>query len=326
MVPGRCPIARRAALAVAASLTVPRLARTQTNFPSRPITIVAPSPPGGTSDLNLRVLAEGMSRRLTQPVVVENRPGGGQAIAPMTVMRARPDGHVIGQLNTAAVRHALLTDLPMRVPEDFTPLVMLGAFNVGVVVRADRFPGGWVDFVAEARRRPGELSFGSTGTNAAPHIGMVQLAQREGIVLNHIPYRGDPDGLTALLGGHIDAMAGSTGVGAGVDSGQARWLHVWSAQRLARWPDAPTLKELGYPDIILGLTLGIVGPAGLDPAVAGKLEEVLLNSAREPQFRAALARYDMAYDLQGSMAYAAHLRDVVVAERQLIERLHLRAS
>jgi tripartite-type tricarboxylate transporter receptor subunit TctC len=241
-------------------------------------------------------------------------------------MRARPDGHVIGQLHTAAVRHALLTRLPMQVPEDFTPLVLLSAFNVGVVVRADRFRGGWAEFVEAARRRPGELSFGSTGTNAGPHLGMLQLALREGITLNHIPFRGDADGLQALLGGHIDAMAGSTGLGAGVDGGQARWLHVWSAQRLPRWPDAPTLKELGYSDIILGLSLGIVGPAGLDPDVARRLEEVLMDSARDPQYRAALARYDMALDLQGSEAYAAHLRAVVIAERQLIERLNLRAE
>ena len=323
MVAGRCAAARRGVLA-AAGLAVPWLARAQAGFPSRPITIIAPAPPGGASDSTLRALAESASRRLPQPVLVENRPGGSQTIGPMAVMRARPDGSVIGQLHTAAVRHALLTRMPVQVPEDFTPLVLLSAFNVGVVVRADRFRGGWADFVAEARRRPGELSFGSTGTNAGPHVGMVQLGLRERITLNHVPYRGDADVLQALLGGHIDAMAGSTGLGASVDGGLARWLHVWSAQRLPRWPDAPTLEELGYAGIVLGLSLGMVAPAGLAPDVARKLEEVLLASTRDPQYRAALARYEMALDLQGSEAYTSHLRAVVAAERQLIERLNLR--
>ncbi|WP_424138293.1 Bug family tripartite tricarboxylate transporter substrate binding protein [Roseomonas chloroacetimidivorans] len=318
---------RRGFLAASgAALAMPRIARSQGSFPDRPITLIVPAPPGGSSDVTARVLAAVASRRLPHPVVVENRPGASQTLGPLAVARARPDGYVLSQLHASSIRQILLAKLPLDIPTDFTPILQVTAFNTGLIARTGRFPGGWKDFVAEARRRPGEVSYGSTGTNAGPHIGMVLLAERERIELNHIPFRGDADGVSALLGGHVDAMAGSTGIGTAVDAGQATWLNLWSPGRLPRWPDTPTLNELGYIGVVVDLALGIVGPAGLPPDVAARLEEVLGEAARDPEHQAILARYDMTLNLRDRRAYVEFLRETVGTERALIERLHLRAA
>jgi len=178
-------------------------------------------------------------------VIVENRPGAASILGAAQMARARPDGYTLAQLPAAAVRVKLLQRLAYDTVRDFTPIANITCYPYGLVCRKDRFPGGWAQLVAEARRRPGALAVGNTGANNTPHVGMLDLAQREGIELNHVAFRGDADGNQALLGGHIDTMADASSLGGFVDGGQARWLHVWSVRRLRYWPDAPMLIDLG---------------------------------------------------------------------------------
>ncbi|WP_043360516.1 tripartite tricarboxylate transporter substrate binding protein [Belnapia sp. F-4-1] len=306
-------------------LATPVLARAQPAFPNRPVSLIIPFPPGGTTDVVLRALAEGASRHLPQPIVIDNKPGAANTLGAAAVARARPDGYLLTQLPASAIRVQLLQKLPYDTLRDFTPILSVTGYSYVVVAKAGRFPNGWADFIAEARRRPGQLAFGSTGANGSPHVTMAELAAKEGVEVIHAPFRGDADGSQALLGGHIDVMAGGSGLGALADGGQATILNVWTAERLTRWPTAPTLKELGY-DMAVTTPFGIVAPAGLDPAVTRILHDAFAAAQKSEEFRAILARYDMPDEYRDSAGYAVSLRETVAREEALIRRLNLTAG
>lgn len=317
---------RRTLLLAASALAAPRLAAAQAAFPTRPVSLIVPFPPGGTTDVVMRALAEATGTRLGQNVVVENRPGAANTLGAQAVARARPDGYLLTQLPASAVRVQLLQRMSYDTLRDFTPILHVTGYTFGLAVRADRFPGGWAEFLAEARRRPGALTVGNTGANGTPHVAMAELAQRERVEFTHVTFRGDADGSQALLGGHVDAMAGGSGLGALVDGGQLRWLHVWTRDRLRRWPGAPTLVELGYPEMVVTSPFGIVGPARMDPAVTRTLHDAFAAGVRDPGFLAALERYDMAPEYLDSEAYGAFLRQLVAREQDTIRRLNLTAG
>lgn len=319
-------LSRRALLISAGLLATPRIAGAQAGFPTRPVTLIVPFPPGGTTDVVMRALAEATATRLGQNVVVDNRPGAANTLGAQAVSRARPDGYLVTQLPASAVRVQLLQRMAYDTLRDFTPIVHVTGYTFGAAVRADRFPGGWPEFLAEAKRRPGALTVGNTGANGTPHVAMAELAQREGTEFTHVSFRGDADGTQALLGGHIDAMAGGSGIGALVDGGQLRWLNVWTRERLRRWPDAPTLVELGYPDMVVTSPFGIVGPARMDPAAVRVLHDAFAAGIRDAGFLAALERYDMTPEYLDSEAYGAFLRALVQRETDTIRRLNLTAG
>ncbi len=306
-------------------LATPMLAKAQPAFPARPVSLIVPFPPGGTTDVVLRALAEGASRHLPQQVIVDNKPGAANTLGASAVARARPDGYLLTQLPASAIRVQLLQRLAYDTLRDFTPILSVTGYTFMAIAKAGRFPNGWADFVAEARRRPGQLAFGSTGANGTPHVTMAELAAKEGIEVIHAPFRGDADGSQALLGGHIDVMAGGSGLGALADGNQATILNVWTAERLARWPTAPTLKELGY-GMVVTTPFGIVAPAGLDPAVTRILHDAFAAAQKSAEFRALLTRYDMPDEYMDSATYAADLHKTVAREEALIRRLNLTAG
>lgn len=318
---------RRALLGslLAAPMLAPTLARAQPAFPTRPVSLIVPFPPGGTTDVVMRALAEGASRRLPQQIIIDNKPGAANTLGAAAVARARPDGYLLTQLPASAIRVQLLQKLPYDALRDFTPIVSVTGYTFMVIAKAGRFPNGWADFIAEARRRPGQLAFGSTGANGTPHVTIAELAAKEGIELIHAPFRGDADGSQALLGGHIDIMAGGSGLGALADGNQATILNVWNAERLPRWPSAPTLRELGY-DMVVTTPFGIVAPAGLDPAVTRTLHDAFAAAQKAEEFRTLLARYDMPDEYRDSAGYAADIRTTVAREEALIRRLNLTAG
>lgn len=323
-----CSIGRRSLLlgaALAAPSLAPSVSRAQTGFPNRPITMIVPFPPGGTTDITLRSLAEGAARHIGVQVVVDNKPGAANTLGAAMVARARPDGYLLTQLPASAIRVQLLQKLAYDTLRDFTPVLCVTGYSYVTIAKAGRFPNGWADFVAEAKRRPGELSYGSTGVNGTPHVTMAELATKEGINVIHVPFRGDADGSQALLGGHIDVMAGGSGLGTLVDGNAAQFMHVWNGTRLNRWPQAPTLNELGY-DMVVTTPFGLVAPAGLDPAVTRALHDAFAASARSEEFRIMLARYDMPDEYRDSAGYAALLRETVTREEALIRRLKLTAG
>ncbi|WP_176559699.1 Bug family tripartite tricarboxylate transporter substrate binding protein [Teichococcus rhizosphaerae] len=319
---------RRALLAAAAGLPAlaPASAHAQdAAFPTRPISLIVPFPPGGTTDISVRALAEAASRHLPHPIIIENKPGAANTLGAAQVARAKPDGYTLTQFPASAIRVQMLQNLPYDTLRDFTPILCVTGYPFVVAAKRGRFTGGWKGFIEAARQAPGKLSYGSTGANGTPHVHMAELLQREGVEATHIPFRGDADGTQALLGGHIDVMAGSTSLGGVVDGGQAEFLVAWTPERLRRWPNVPTLRDLGY-DKVVTTPFGIMAPASLPPAIQRRLHDAMAAALRDPSYLAMQERYDMLPEYRDSAAYAALLRDMVREEAALIERLGLKGS
>ncbi|MBV7483825.1 tripartite tricarboxylate transporter substrate binding protein [Bordetella sp. BOR01] len=284
------PSRRRFLAACGVSLaSLPYRAHAADGFPRRPVTLLVPFPAGGTADVTYRVLATATEPYLGQPVVIENRPGASATLGVMAMLNTPPDGYRLTIVHSAVLRMQLMQKTPYDARKDITPIIAISAFNVGLMVRKDSPFRTFKDFVEAARKNPGGVSYGSNGAATAQHLALVQVAEQEGVQFNHIPYKGDAEATNALLGGHIDAHAGGTGMGELVDGGKARWLALFSDERLARWPDVPTLYDLGY-QIPASSPNGIVGPAGMDPSVVRTLHDAFKQALFSPSHRQALER------------------------------------
>jgi len=304
-----------------AALARPALVRAQ-GFPARPVTLIVPFSAGGTTDVAMRALAERASSYLGQSIVIENRTGAGASLGAAAVARARPDGYLLTQMMAPVVRLQILQQMPYEVPRDFSAIINLNGYAFGIVVGAASPWRSWADLVADARRRPGAINVGHTGTFGTLHLGMEELARRENIQFTQVAFRGEAESLPALLGGHIDVAAVATaGGGAMVEEGRARWLNVWTAQRLRRFPEVPTLVELGYEGMVVTSPYGLVGPAGMDSAVMRRLHDAFKRAMFDPGYVAMLARFDMENDYKGSEDYAVALQQMVAREREMLQRL-----
>lgn len=315
-------IARRVVLAGAVALPAFIRPARAAGAPPGPVTLVVPYAAGGRIDEVMKLLAQEAARRLGQPITIDNKPGrrGVRAIAGL--VGAPPDGRLIAQLPAAAIRAALLENLPFDAARDTTPVIGLAGSAFGCIAKAGRFAGGWPGFLAEAREKPGALSYGSPGLNSNGHLTMARLLLRERVQAVHVPFRGATHGVNALLGGDIDLMAGPAVIGEAVTAGDAVWMHVWSAQRLARWPDAPTLRELGYR-LVVTAPFGIVGPPGLPAGMVAALHDAFLGALRSDAVRATMLRFNMAEDYRDGPAYGAFLAESTRMEEMLIGRLGL---
>ena len=317
------PIIRRTALGALAML--PSLARAQTrSFPDRPITIYVPFPPGGATDVQMRAFAEAATRHMGQTVLVENRPGAGSTLGAAAVARARPDGYLVSQMTLPALRLPLMQRMAYDPRRDFTPIIHLTGYLFGVLVRADGPYRTWQDLVADARRRPGEIRIGNTGANGTPHLTIVDLAERERLDVVHVPFRGEGDALPQLLGGHIEAQAAGSGAGPLVDEGKLRMLNVWSRERSPRFPTSPTLIELGYEGMAVTSPYGLVGPAGLDPAITRILHDGFRAALHDPAHLAVLKRLDQPLEYLDSAGYARNMAETIDMEEKRVERLGLK--
>jgi len=195
-------------------------------------------------------------------------------------------------------------------------------YAFGVVVPADSPLKSWTHFVAWAKANPGKLSYGSTGTMTSPHLTMELAAQQLGIELLHVPYKGSADLMQAILSGQVMAAADSTGFAPQVEAGKLRVLNTWGEQRLAKFPDAPTLRELGL-DIVQNSPFGIGAPRGTPDAVVQRLHAAFKEAMDHESYRNALARYDMLPIYMGPAQYERFARETFAREKALIEKLGL---
>lgn len=317
-------ITRRAAVGAALAMPFVRGAAAQERFPSRPISIQIGFPPGGATDVQMRAFADAATRHLGQTVLIENRPGAGSTMPAANVAHARPDGYVVGQMTLPALRLPHMQRMSYDVTRDFTPIIHLTGYLFTVSVRSDSPYRSWADVVADAKRRPSAVKIGNTGANGTPHLTMIDIAAREGIEILHVPYRGEGDLVPALLGGHVDVAAAGSGLGQLVDDGKLRLLNVWSRERSLRWPNVPTLLELGYQGMVVTSPYGLVGPAGMPAEIVRTLHDGFKAALEDPAHLAVLRRLDMPMEYLSSADYARNLLEVYEQERQRVERLGLR--
>jgi tripartite-type tricarboxylate transporter receptor subunit TctC len=251
-------------LAACATTAAPASAGT---FPAEPVTLVVPWPAGGTTDIAVRALAAATARYLGQAIVIENRPGAGGTLAPMHMAAtARPDGYTIAQIPFSVLRAGAFDRAKFDPATDLTYIIGLTGYTFGVVVKRDAPWATFEELLADAKRRPGRITYGTSGSGTTPHLTMQQIAEGRGIDWVHVPFKGSVDTTNALLGGYVDAVADGTSWGQLVDAGMFRLLVTWGMHRTAKWPTVPTLRETGI-DIDVSAPYGLAGPKGMDPAV-----------------------------------------------------------
>ncbi len=285
-------LTRRHALAAAAG-TLARPARAQP-WPSRPIRIIVPLVPGGTTDIIARVIAEPLTRLLGQPVVVENRPGANGWIANELVMRERPDGHtlIVNNVSTGGINSALAGPERTLTPaRNLAPITNLIEAPQAFVAPAD-FPATTLaDFVARARAASQPLVFASAGVGSYQHIDMEALAKRAGIALVHLPLRGAGEVVPTMLRG--DAQITELAVNSTlpqIQAGRLKPLATVYPTRLAQIPETPTTAEIGFPEQVTILWNGLFAPAGTPPETIATLHRHVLGILQDAELRAGLER------------------------------------
>jgi len=293
-------------------------------FPSRPVTLIVPWPAGGTTDIGMRALATATEKHLGQPIVIENRPGAGGTLGPGQMANsARPDGYTLAQIPITVFRLPYMQKTAFDPTKDFTYIIGLTGYTFGVVVKSDARWKTFQDFLADAKANPGKINYGTPGAGTSLHITMEQIAKQRGIKWVHIPFKGSAETTNALLGGHIDAVADSTGWGPLVSSGAFRLLVTWGAERTKNWPDAPTLRETGI-DMVSNSPFGIAGPKGMDPKVVKIVHDAFKKGMEEPSYVAAMTKLDQEPSYLGSEDYHAFAMQQIAEQKRLIEELGLR--
>ena len=312
----------RRSLLRAALLGVVATAVQAQTFPTRPIKLIIAFPAGGPTDITMRQLADNASKILGQPIVVDNKPGAGGTLPAQALQTAPADGYTIGQIPLGVFRLPYTTKINWDPVKDISYVINVTGYAFGIAVPADSPFKTWNDFVAYAKANPGKLTYGSTGNLTSPHLTTELVAQQLGIQLQHVPYKGSADLSQAVLGNHLMAIADSTGFAPLVESGKLRVLNTWGEKRLAKFPDAPTLKELGM-DIVQNSPFGIGAPKGTPPEVVKKLHDAFKQAMEEPSYVAALGRYDMLPIYMSSADYTKFAQTTFTREKALIEKLGL---
>lgn len=287
---------RRALIAGTALLPLAFGAAAQDTFPSRPIQMIVPFPPGGVADITGRPTAHVMGRLLKQSVVVQNRPGAGGSVGAAQAARSAPDGYTIlmalSSISVLPVADRLQGRTPAYELDQFAPIALISADPTVLVVREDGPYKTLKDLVDAAKARPGTVNYGSSGVYGTLHVAMEIFAGAAGIKLFHIPYQGGGPAVAALLGGQIDALASGPSAAIGqIKAGKMRALAVWGDKRLASLPDVPSMKELGY-DATFYIWSGLFAPAATPQSILTVLRDAARRTAEDPEFKQAMAKVE----------------------------------
>lgn len=290
-------------------------------YPSRPVTIVNGFPPGGITDSAVRMLAGGLAKGLGQQVLVENRPGATGMIAAGGVARAAPDGYTLlfGVAANLAVGPATLKNPPYDPSTAFTAIGEMARGPYILMVRADHPATDLRQLVAWTRANPVKAHYASPGQGSQHHLAMEMLKQKTGASLVHVPYKGGPVLLAALLGGEVQTMLESPGNYLGnIRAGKLRALAVTGTRRLAALPDVATLEEQGVTGLEVNSWWGIVGPAGMPAPVVQRLNAEIVRVLGEPELRGLLEKQAIEPSPGTPEAFAAYIRSEHARWKQFV--------
>lgn len=311
----------QATAAAAVTVAWPTMAQAQA-YPSKPIKLICPWPAGGSTDAVMRALAESAGKVLGGQVVIENRPGASGMLGPNELVRAQPDGYTLSQITIGVARLPHMMNMQFDPLKDFTYIACLTGYTFGVVVKADSPIKSIADLVAYAKSNPGKFTYGSTGNGTTPHLAFAEFASKAKIDVTHVPFKGSADGLQALLGGHVMSHSDATGWGPQVEAGNLRLLATYGSKRTKRWPQIPTLNELGF-DTVSDSPFGIGGPKGMEPAVVKKLHDVFKQALQDPAVLASFDKFDQSVIYMGTEEYTQFIQNTFQSEKATIERLGL---
>ena len=268
-------------------------AAAQDSYPSRPVTLIVPFPPGGVADIVGRPFAEALSRELKTPVIIENKPGAGGGIGMGLVAKAKPDGYTLllalSSISILPEADKVLGRAPLYQLDQFTPIARLTADPTVLAVRADSPWKTLQDFVDDARKRPGAITYGSSGNYGTMHMPMEMFAHSANVKLLHVPFTGGGPAVIALLGGQVDALStGPSTVLQHVKAGKVRVLASWGDHPLASLPQVKTLTESGY-DAVFFQWSALFAPAGTPEPIVARLREAARAAAADSRFVSTLA-------------------------------------
>ncbi|CAG9171542.1 tripartite tricarboxylate transporter substrate binding protein [Cupriavidus respiraculi] len=318
-------LARAGMLAAAATATVFVAAPAQAQadkFPERPIRLVIGYTAGGSTDIPFRVLADNASKILGQPVIVENKPGAGGVLPAQMMQATQPDGYTLAQVAMPVYRLPYTTKINWDPVKDLSYVINLAGYSFGLVVPADSPIKTMQEYIAYAKANPGKLTYGTPGPMTTLHLTMEELAMKQNVQFSHIPFKGNSESMQALLGGHVMSVADTPAWAPYVEQGKLRLLSTWGDKRSARFPNTPTLKELGM-GIVQTSPFGLVAPKGTDPRIVKKLHDAFKKAMEMPNYRESLAKFDMEPFYMGTEQYAQFAAETVKKEKAIIEKLGL---
>ena len=310
------------AFAVAASALTASGAAAQ-EYPTRPITLIVPWAAGGQTDITLRTLAEAASKHLGQPVVVENKPGGGGTVGGATMAAtAKPDGYTIAQIPIGVFRLPIMQGATYDPVKDFTYIANIAGYVFATYCSAESKLTSWKEVIDFAKANPGKLTYASPGHGTSNNIGMELIAAHSGVKFTEVPFKSTNEVNIAVAGNHT--MCGVTGLDAKqlADAGKLKFVNVWSADRVQKVSDVPTLKELGYP-FVFDSPWGLAGPKGMDPKIVVKLQDAFKKASAEASVKDAFVKYEMIANYMDAATYTKFVADYMVSERASLTKLGL---
>lgn len=310
-------------LGAAALAAAPSRVLASAGYPERPIAFICPWPAGGTADRSMRTICQIASRELGQPVVLENRAGASGMIGTKALASARPDGYTIGQVPISVTRFAQIGTVQLDPLKDLTYLARTSGQTFGIAVPASSPFRTLQEMVAQAKAKPGVLTYAHAGIGGATHVGMEQFAQAAGVKFNAIAYKGGSAALQDVLGEQVDMLADSSSWAPHVESGKLRLLATWGETRTPRFKDTPTLKELGY-DVVVEAPNGIGAPKGLPPAIEKRLRDAFRVAVNSEDFRKVAESIDAPVMYQDGPDYQKYVQAVYRQETDLIRKLNLK--
>ncbi len=312
-------------LGAAALATAGLPAFAQDAYPSKPVSMLVPFPPGGVADTVGRPVAEAMGRALGQTMVVENKGGAGGGIGMAQVAKSKADGYsLLMALSSIVVlpeADKVLKRAPMFTLDQLKPVARFTADPTALVVRADSPWKTYKDFIAHVKAKPGQVTFGSSGNYGTMHVPMEQLKAATGTFMLHVPYTGAGPAVLALLAGQIDALStGPSSVMQHVRAGKLRVLAHWGEGRLAALPDVPSFKELGVP-ISYSQWAGLFAPAGTPEPVLAKLRQAAKAASEDARAKQALAAAGTSFQYQDTPEFERFVQADARAMTALVQRI-----
>jgi tripartite-type tricarboxylate transporter receptor subunit TctC len=277
---------RFAWICAAFAMLAPAGALAQDAFPSRPITVIVPFPPGGSADPVMRLIGQKMTESIKQSIVIDNKGGGGGNTAAKTAKQAAPDGYTLfmANMSTHAINSSLYDNLGFDPVKDFEPITLLLSFPSILVVPADSPAKTVADLAALAKSKPGGISYASQGVGSGGHPLGEMFRAKVGVPMVHVPYRGAGPAVQDLIGGRVDLLFASyISAGPGVEAGKLRILGLTSPKRSPVLPNVPTMAETGFPGVELDLWYGMMAPAGTPAPIIKFLHDELVKAAQSPE-------------------------------------------
>ncbi|MFZ4806050.1 MAG: Bug family tripartite tricarboxylate transporter substrate binding protein [Hyphomicrobiaceae bacterium] len=316
------------ALALVGAAILPSVAQAQ-NWPSKPVRLIVGNPPGGTNDILARLLQTPLSEVLGQPIVIENKAGGGTIVGTEATVRSAPDGYTIGTIiSVHASNVSLQSKLPYDAVKDVTPIAFLGRVSNIVVVHPSVPAKSMKELIELARSKPGSIHHGTSGNGTSQHFSGELLKLGAGIDIVHVPYRGGGPAINDVVGGQVQMMFGNfASILPHVQSGRVRPLAVTSAARSPVLPELPTVAEAAnLPGFAVTEWYAVIGPAGLDPAIVTKINDALYTVMKRPDIATKLRDQGIEVDYMSPAQVGTFIKAEIEKFRDIVDRAKIKVA